>query len=581
MYSNLIKIINKKIYKMRINKFSETVRLFKQNFNTIFDHGVGRSSKRDFLIGLVLSSFLINSLGLVLPFTIIQIYDRVIPNKSYHTFSAFIIIIFVVLLVEVILKIMRGYVSSSLDIKLGYSMNFYAYKTAVTADLIEFERVPFSVQIDRFNFINSLKEYYTGQHLITICDMPFLILYFMFFFSIQVYVGLAVTIACLVLLAISYLQAIKLKNNQLQKTKDSQIVSKFLVELLSGSNTIKTLGLEEQMLRRYERLQKTHVQKEFQFIQEKMTTSKNVNIASQIIVMVAVMISCYTIFKNYMTLGGMSACVLLAGKIMQPIASIISFIIRWEHFAIAGQEFNKLINIQQETSIIKKLNIERGEIFLKNLSFSYIDHNNNTITIFDDIQLVIPAKKVTAIHGDRLSGKSTLINILACLFKAQGEVLIDGNEIDGVNLDHLRNQIAIISEKAVLFQGTILENLTRFSNVDFKKVQQVCMEIGIHNAIQAMPNGYQTMVGVEDALTKGIRQSVCIARELIKEPKIILFDEINIDLNLEIDLILRNILNLKKGQVTMVIISARPSLLLMADQHYLIKDKKIVNYGQQ
>ena len=556
---------------------------FKQNFNFIVEQNIGHLSKQDLFIGLMLSSFLINVLGMVLPFTIIQIYDRVIPNSSYNTFAAFMIIIFIVLIIEAGLKIMRGVVSASLDIKLGYSMSLNAYKTAVNSDLIEFEREPFSVQTDRFNLIVFLKEYYSGQYLIAICDAPFVIFYFIFFYCIQVYVGLGVTILCLGLLSISYLQATKLKENQLHKTKETQIISKFLVELLGGVSTIKTLGLEEQMLRRYERLQKNHIQKEFQFIQQRMSSGKNINIVSQIIIITAAVISCCTIFKNYMTLGGMSACILLAGKVMQPIASLINLMGRWESFSIASKEFNKFINIKAENSYnidfdkIKKLNIDKGEIILKNLNFSYVDQNGNNIPIFENIQFMVPSKKIVAIHGDRLSGKSTLIHILGCLFKAQGEMFIDGENINHVDLDHLRKQIAFISQKSTIFQGTILENLTRFSNIEFKKVQKICMELGLHGTILAMPNGYQTMIGTDESLTRGIKQSIIIAREFIKDPKIILFDETNMDLDLEMDVVLHKIINVIKGRITIVMATARPSLLLMADQHYLVKNRQIMS----
>jgi ATP-binding cassette, subfamily C, bacterial LapB len=540
---------------------------FKQNFEHL--------SKQDLFVGLILSSCLINLLGLVLPFTIIQMYDRVIPNKSYNTFAAFLVIVLVVLIIESILKIMRGFISSSLDVKLGYVMSKYAYKTAVNSDLISFEQDPFGMQIDRFNFINSLKEYYSGQYLIAMCDAPFVIIYFIFCYCIQMYVGLSVTVVCLILLAISYLQAIKLKANHFQKTKDSQIISKFLIELFGGLGTIKTLGLEEQMLRRYERLQKNHVQKEFELIQEKMATSKNIVISSQIVVITAAVVGCCMIFKNHMTVGGMSACILLAGKVMQPVASLINLIIKLKHFSIAKQEFNKLTNYKQEnTDNCKKIFISNGEIKLNNINFFYTDQLNNKISIFENLEFTVPAKKIIAIHGNRLSGKSTLINILACLFRGEGTVEIDGENINNLDLDHLRKQIALISEKTTLFQGNILENLSGCSNIAPSIIQDVCVKIGLHNIIQAMPNGYQTVVGTEDSLARGVKQLIIIARELIKNPKIILFDEVSIDL--EIDLMMKQIINLNKGRITMVIVSTRPSLLYMADEHYFIKNKKII-----
>lgn len=540
-------------------------------------------SRQDIFIGLMLSSLMINILGLVLPFTIIQMYDRVIPNKSYNTFIAFMFIVIVALIIEAILKIMRGFVSASLDVKLSYSLSISAYKNAANADLLEFERSPFSLQIERFNLINTLKEYYSGQYLIAICDAPFMLIYFIFIYCIQVYVGIGVTIVCLILLAVSCLHMSKLKTNQVQKNKHTQRISNFLVELLSGISTVKTIGLEEQMLRRYEKLQKYHIIKEFDTIQEKMASSKNIVILGQIMTMLAVIISCLMIFKDRMTMGGMAACILLSGKVMQPIASLISLLLKWQNFKIADQEFNELINIKSDNNSNKKiLNIIQGEIVLNNINFSHVDQNGNKIPILVNAQLTIPAKQMVAIYGDKLSGKSTLMQILACLYQIDsGDFFIDGQDVSLSDLDCIRNQIAFISNESYCFQGTILDNLCRFNDIDINKIHQLCMNIGLHQIIQSMPNGYQTVIGIDanDVLTQNIKQYIMIARELIKNPKIILFDESNINIDLETDNILRNIIDLNKGKITIVVVSYRQSLLKLVDQHYFIKERNLIkNY---
>ena len=555
------------------------VQSFKQKVAGRFWQNFKHLSKQDVIVGLVLSSLMINVLGLILPFTIIQMYDRVIPNKSYNTFVAFILIVIVGLIVEAILKIMRGFVSTSLDVKLGYSMSLYAYKTAINSDLIEFERNPFSVQIDRFNLINTLKEYYSGQYFIVMCDAPFVLIYFIFVYCIQVYVGIGITVVSLMLLAISYLHAFKFKVNQLQKTKNTQIVSKFLVELLSGISTVKTIGLEEQMLRRYERLQKHHVQKEFDLVQERMASSKNIAIVGQLMIMVTVIIGCYMIFKEHMTMGGMAACILLSGKVMQPIANLMSLLLRLQNFEVADREFNKLISVKSENNAAQKTNIIQGEIVLDNINFSHTDQNGNKIPIFVNTKIQIPPKQMIAISGDKLSGKSTLIQILACLYKVDsGNFFIDGQDVNLSNLDYIRNQIAFISQESYCFQGTILDNLTRFCDLDLEKVEKCCLDIGLHQIVQTLPNGYQTIIGIDanDVLTQNIKQYIMIARELIKDPKIILFDELNTNTDLETDMVLHNIINLQKGKATIIVASYRQSLLKLADQHYFIKERNLI-----
>lgn len=130
----------------------------------------------DALVGLLLSSFLINLLGLVFPVCVLQFYDRVIPHKSIGTLVAMVCLILAALFLEVVLKIMRAYVSSWSSARFTFNMGKRLFDHLLYADLSQFERNTAGTYLDRFNSAESIKEYYCGQNLIMLVDLPFIVI---------------------------------------------------------------------------------------------------------------------------------------------------------------------------------------------------------------------------------------------------------------------------------------------------------------------------------------------------------------------------------------------------------------------
>ncbi len=197
-----------------------------------------------------------------------------------------------------------------------------------------------------------------------------------------------------------------------------------------------------------------------------------------------------------------------------------------------------------------------------------------------DANLAVNPYECVAIEGGRQSGKTTLLSLMGgLLFPSEGEVLVDRKNMNRYQTESVRRQIGYLAQNPVLFNGTIMENLTLFQERDFEegRVEKVAALIGLDSIIKALPEGYETIVAdrATEKLSRGISQRIVIARTLLREPPIILFDEANSAIDLQGDVFIRKLLKQLVGRCTLILVSNRPSLLNLAEKHYLLEDGKI------
>jgi ATP-binding cassette subfamily B protein len=219
-----------------------------------------------------------------------------------------------------------------------------------------------------------------------------------------------------------------------------------------------------------------------------------------------------------------------------------------------------------------------GKVELSNLSFGYSPERR----IIKDINLLIEPYQTVALVGKSGSGKSTLVKLLFRYFEpSQGQILIDGEDISRLDVTWYRRRLAIVHQEVDVFNGTVLENLTYGNpNISFEKVEEACKIARVDEFIQELPNGYSTIVGERGVrLSGGQRQRLGIARALIVDPDVLVFDEATSSLDYEseraIQLAMKSIL----GTRTTIIIAHRLSTVREADQIVVLDNGRIVEIG--
>lgn len=220
-----------------------------------------------------------------------------------------------------------------------------------------------------------------------------------------------------------------------------------------------------------------------------------------------------------------------------------------------------------------------GDIRFKEVSFRY----GSRVMVFDNLNLVIPKGKVTAIVGESGSGKSTLLSLLQNLYPLKSGTIYIGNyDIKHLDNTSLRQVVSVVPQQIDLFAGTIIENIAVGEfEPDMKKLVFYCNLLGITDFIEKLPNGFQSMLGERGAnLSGGQRQRLAIARALYRNPSILILDEATSALDsISEQFVQRTIQLLRQEGITVILIAHRMSTVKNADKIVVLHEGKLVEEG--
>lgn len=525
----------------------------------------------EIIISIIIASFFINLLGLVFPLTLLQLYDRIIPNQSVSTLFWLVVLVLFTVIIAGILRIMRSYIGAWADAKFEHIIGYEAFERILKSDLTKYEKEGSGRQLKRMNTLNLLRDFYAGQAIVTLIDLPFVVI----FLAIIGYVGGSIVIVPFLMILAALVSTFH-NTDKLQKIlKDRQDQDdrrlNFVVEMISKIHTVKSNTMEAQMQRRYERLQKSSSLFDYKIALRGSYLMTDGFTIAQLTIAAVVAYGSILVFNGYMTLGALAACTLLAGRCLQPVNALISVWNRLQTIKVAREEFNKIFEMapEQTGTLVKKI---EGEIEFKNVSFQY---SNDSPPLLKDFSLKVEPKETICITGEGIVGKSTLLwMILGFINPTKGQVLIDQEAVSKYDIENLRRQIGYLPQNAVLFQGTILENLTMFNDDLDQQAMKLAAAVGLHDIVEHLPDGYDTKVANQttESIPRGVAQRIAIARSLIHNPPIILFDEANISLDMGGDKKVRELLENLNGKHTIILISHRPSIMNIAKRRYTLED---------
>lgn len=531
---------------------------------------------------LALASLFINVLALAMPLTLLQVYDRIIPNTAEGTLVVLIVGVGTALLLEAVLRQGRSYVSGWMGARFEHLAGVAAVERLINVSIIDYERQGSGVHLERFNALGPLKEFYAGQAILALFDLPFAAI---FLFAMGYLAGYLVLVPIVLIIIFTITALIiggKLKNALDSRMKADDRRYSFIIEVLGGIHTVKGLAMEDQMIRRYERLQETCAAAEYNVALNSSSASSTGALFSQLVMFCVVGVGAVYVIDGELTVGGLAACTMLAGRSMQPLQKAVGMWTRLQAMQLSRERVRDLFQMVPEKPFgLPELPPVRGDLRLEGITFSYgkDKEGDDLPPIFDDVHVTVQTGETIGITGAGSSGKTTLLYLMMGVFSPTGgRVTIDGHDLADYEPSSIRHQIAYLPQEGELFQGTILENVTMFRDDKIDAALDISRLLGLDSVVAHMPQGYDTIVGdgAGDKLPKGIKQRIAIARALVDKPRVLLFDEANASMDSAGDATLRNLLERLKGRVTLVLVTPRPSMLNLADRIFDITDAKLV-----
>jgi len=518
---------------------------------------------------VMLASLGLNALTLALPLVILQMYDRVIPEGSLDTFALLMTGIAVVVVVDGLLRLVRSRVTSWAAARFEHATSRRAVERLVGSEIDDFEHSSASEHLERIAAIEQLRDFNSGQGLIALSDLPFVLVFLGLIYLIGgdlVFAPLAIAVFATVFALILG----RLLNGAIRRRAalDDERYN-FIFQTLYGIHTVKGLGLEAQMVRQYQAylgpLAKAVERVAFlSSVGQSMTTTLG-NVA-----MVATAgLGSILVVGGSLTGGALVACILLAGRAVQPMMRMIGIWIQSRNLAIAESRLNALLRIAQESDRSPMTLVcpeEVGDIVLQSAT---LHRGSPDYPVLDGVNLTIPKGSMVAVTGPLGGGKSSFLDMLGGLsMPEEGSVRYNGVPFKDIDWLTFRKRIGYARQDVVLYRGTLAENLALFEGGErLRKALQVSHVLGLDEVIAKMPKGLDTRLGdtASDLLPGNVQQQISLARILATSPDLLLIDEANSAFDLQTDLRFRNLLQAIHGATTVVMITSRPSLIAIAD----------------
>lgn len=528
------------------------------------------------LMHLVLSSLVVNLLALAMPIMMLQTYDRILPSHGYGTLTLLVFGVLTAVSLEMLLRIARSYLTSWSGAVFEHKTACKAMEHILKSPMQRFEEQGSGTYLQKMVSISRLRGFYSGQALLTIVDLPFI---FIFLFLIWYIAGNLVLVPLILFCAFSLLAGFvgyKLRQQVTEQDFSGKIRYNFIIETLSGIHSLKGLGLEKFFLRRNDRLQSRISMAHYQVALTNNIAQNCGMLFSQVMTVAVVSVGALKVIHGDMGTGGLAACVLLSGRIMQPVQRALSLWTRFQAFFIDRRELLDIFSLPKTTYDNTKLTKKPvGHVVFQNVSFRY---DQNESPILKELDFELHPGDSLAISGSVGAGKTTILQLITGLLEpSKGKIFIDQAQPHMVNPAILSTHIGYLPEKGTIFYGTIRENLTFFGSTDEEDAMVAARLLGIDDAVAVLPAGYETQLtdNVTDPIPLGLKQRIAIARVLANKPRIILFDNADRGLDKHGYNLMFSLLGRLKPRTVMIIISDDRNILRLADREFFLHQGRL------
>jgi ATP-binding cassette subfamily C protein LapB len=527
-------------------------------------------------VAVKFASFAINLLALALPLSIMQVYDRIIPNHSLATLAYLFLGLTLAISIDYVLKTSRSALLSWHATQFAEKVENEGVSRFLRAPNGAFEREPAAVNVSRYAAAAALADYHSGQARLVSIDLPFVGIALI----VMTIVGGTMVLVPMVLFFFFAALAIG-RAREFRKILDSRTAQDnrkydFIAEVLAGIHTVKVMAMEPQMQRRFERLQQAVAETTMASILTGQANQTSALLYGSISQLIVVAIGGSLVINDHLTMGALACCTMLSGQILQPLLRAISLWTEKESVDHRRTEVRLLLDLPSvELAPANDPNV-MGDVQFEKVAFGYDAAANFALRAVD---LSIEAGTIIGVKGKNGSGRTTLLKLIQGEIEpASGRVTIGGVSTTDPNFPAIRPCIAYVGAAPVIFSGTIMENLTIFSPEKRDFARKMAQLLGLEATINLLPDGYETMLGrgIGDDLPMSIAQQVNIVRALTNRPRVLVLDEANMVLDAIAEPALIRALNTLRGRLTVIVVTHRPSLLALCDRLITVEDGQAI-----
>src|SRR5580704_17031925 len=544
---------------------------------------LGAIHKYRHLLGEVLfASFFLQMFALVSPLFFQVVIDKVLVHQSLSTLDVLVIGLLGIALFETIMGILRTYLfahtTNRIDVELGARL--FRHLLALPMAYFQARRVGDSVA--RVRELENIRNFLTSSALTLVIDLFFTFVFLAVMFLYSPLLTFIVLGAFPFYIGISAGATPLFRKRLDEKFKRGAENQAFLVESVTGVETLKAMAVEPQMQRRWEEQLAGYVAASFRVISLGNTASQTVQLISKLVTAGVLYFGARLVIDGSLTIGELVAFNIFAGRVSTPVLRLAQM---WQDFhqaKLSVARLGDILNTPAEPTFSPGravLPAIRGDVAFDHVTFRYrIDGPE----VLHDVSFSVPAGQVIGIVGQSGSGKSTLAKLIQRLYVPEGgRVLVDGVDLTMVDTTWLRRQLGVVLQENILFNRTIRDNIALAEpGISMDRVVAAATLAGAHEFILEMAEGYDTVVGERgSSLSGGQRQRIAIARALLCEPRVLIFDEATSALDYESERIVQQNMSMITNGRTVFIVAHRLSTVRFADRILTLDHGRLIEDG--
>lgn len=536
---------------------------------------------------VLLASFIINFLALVSSLYVMNVYDRVVPNKAYGTLWVLSLGVITAIIFELIAKLLRAYLTDIAGKKADLIISSALFRRVLNIKLQE-RPVSSGSYANNLRDFESVREFMTSASLLTLVDLPFLFLFIFVMFLVAgklAFVPLTIIPVVIIVGLFAQIPLSRFINESMRESSQRQGLT---VEAIEGLETLKTNNAFN------------WAQKRWDFFTAKSSASsikvKNISnfvtnftmMMQQLNTVFLVLTGTYLIHSDNpaekITMGALIACVILSGRALAPLGQIAGLAIRFQQAWLALKGVNGIVERATDRDTERNyvtLSHIQGAVKFHQVSFGYSKDGEPTV---NNLTLTLQPGEKVAILGKIGSGKSTMLKLAAGLYEPQhGNISLDDVDLRQIDPHFLRNQVVLLEQNPRLFLGTLRENLDLARMDGFSTDQDLLNALarfGLIDLIRQHPRGLDMPLGEDGlGLSGGQKQMVALARMTLKDPRVVLLDEPTTGLDQTSEVYALRALAHWCRSRTLVVVTHRSQVLQLVDRVVVVEEGKVVLDG--
>lgn len=541
---------------------------------------------RRYYVQVVLATVLINLLSLVGSLYVMNVYDRVVPNKAYETLWALSIGVVLANLFEFVARMVRSRLTDIAGKKADLIISTALFRRMMAMELADKPASAGSYANNLRDF-ESVREFMTSASLLALVDLPFLLLFIAIIYVIAGPLAWVPLVSVPLVVGAGLLAQAPLARYAQESMKEGSQRQGLAVEAIEGIETIKANNAANWAQQRWDHFTAVTAAAGMKLRDVSNLVMGFAQWVQQLNTVGLVVWGTYLVHSDNVaqriTMGALIASVILSGRALSPLSSVAALLVRFQQARVALRGLDAMVQRRTERDVERSyVSLSRipGQIEFRQVEFRY----GQGAPVLKDINLVIQPGEKVAILGRIGSGKSTLLRLAAGLYApVQGHVLLDDVDMRQIDPADLRSQVSLLGQSPRLFFGTLRDNLQlgrmdRFSADD--ELIAALRRFGLDRVVQQHPMGLDLPIGEDGhGLSGGQKQIVSLVRLTLRDPKVVLLDEPTSGLDEMTEVAALRTLAEWGHERTLVVVTHRPSVLPFVQRVIVVDQGRIVMDG--